>query len=90
VHQAIAVAVSGNDGLQSTEKKIHAFWTACTGAPKDADLAAYLGARLPSFMIPASTTRLETFPLTANGKVDRNQLQAAIAAPSPALGGIHL
>jgi amino acid adenylation domain-containing protein len=40
-----------------------------------ADLRAHLKYYLPDYMIPIHFTRVESFPLTSNGKVDRNALQ---------------
>ena len=37
-------------------------------------LRSYLGEALPAYMIPAYFVRLENFPLTKNGKVDRKAL----------------
>ena len=42
-------------------------------------LRAYLGARLPDYMIPSTLVRLDALPVNANGKVDRRAL------PAPAL-----
>ena len=39
-----------------------------------ADLRNFLARELPQYMVPAVFVRLETFPLTQNGKVDRSAL----------------
>ncbi|MEU2116583.1 amino acid adenylation domain-containing protein [Streptomyces sp. NPDC016459] len=48
--------------------------------PDDAELKRQLSARLPQHMVPASFVRMESFPLTHNGKVDRRELPAPTAA----------
>jgi hypothetical protein len=46
-------------------------------------LKATLGALLPEVMIPAHVVKLDAFPLTPNGKVDRKALPAPFAAQAP-------
>ncbi|HET7452122.1 MAG TPA: non-ribosomal peptide synthetase [Thermoanaerobaculia bacterium] len=44
------------------------------GAVDSSSLREFLRARLPEYMIPAAFVPLEAFPVTANGKVDRDAL----------------
>lgn len=57
------------------------------GTAGDSSLRAHLAERLPSYMIPAEFRRVDAFPLTPNGKVDRKALQAStgpmVVTPSP-------
>ncbi|MBE3201500.1 amino acid adenylation domain-containing protein [Frankia sp. CH37] len=49
-------------------------------------LREYAAQHLPDYMIPASYNRLETFPLTTTGKLDRNALPAPDLGQSTAHG----
>jgi amino acid adenylation domain-containing protein/non-ribosomal peptide synthase protein (TIGR01720 family) len=44
--------------------------------PSVAEMRAYLGQRLPGYMIPARFAMLNEMPLTPNGKIDRKALPA--------------
>jgi aspartate racemase len=74
-HPAVrhAVALVVENGI--SDKAIHAFWTAKAGAVgESSDVLLFAGQHLPAYMVPSTLTRLESLPLTENGKVDRKQL----------------
>ncbi|MFL1375956.1 MULTISPECIES: amino acid adenylation domain-containing protein [unclassified Nocardiopsis] len=57
--------------------------TADSGAGGGVDeqaLTAHLRERLPDYMVPSTVTVLGEFPLNANGKIDRGELRARLAA----------
>jgi amino acid adenylation domain-containing protein len=43
-------------------------------APNSEEMRAWLGGKLPEYMVPSAFVRLDKLPLTANGKVDRREL----------------
>lgn len=60
------------------DAQIVAYYVAAHGAAKGAcdvqQLRAWLGARLPDYMVPAAFVELTSIPLSLNGKVDRKAL----------------
>jgi amino acid adenylation domain-containing protein len=46
-----------------------------TGSLTPADATVFLKSKLPRYMLPNKTFRLEQMPLTPNGKIDRNKLK---------------
>ena len=44
--------------------------------PSASDLRAFLGSRLPNFMVPSNFVRMQALPLAPSGKVDRKTLPA--------------
>lgn len=64
-----AVVVSDNNG----EKSLAAYYVADKNI-EPAVLRAFLGTRLPVYMVPAFWVQLDKMPLTPNGKLDRKKL----------------
>src|SRR5262249_31766343 len=64
------------------EKRLVAYYTTALNdgsemnAPGAEQLRLHLSAALPEYMVPAAYVRLESLPLTANGKLDRKALPA--------------
>ncbi len=83
--------VNGN-AATSSEKTLMAWFVPQSGVyPSHGELAAWLGKRLPDYMVPSSFTMLDRIPLTVNGKIDfralpkpettRPDLEARFIAP---------
>jgi amino acid adenylation domain-containing protein len=69
-----AVVVRGEGG----DRRLAGFVTAAEGeAVTPAALRAWLAARLPEYMVPASLAVLDAMPLTPGGKLDRRALPEA-------------
>lgn len=65
-----AVAITKGEGA---EKKIISYFTSAVAIAGE-ELLKYLAKHLPDYMIPAAAIRMEEFPLTPSGKVDRLKL----------------
>ena len=75
-HPAIeACAVLGVGG-SGADRELVAYVVAGVGErPADVDLNAFVGGRLPDYMVPARYVWLSELPLTPHGKVDRAALE---------------
>jgi amino acid adenylation domain-containing protein len=73
VRQAVVIAREDGPG----EKRLVAYYTAADadGQPTGpTELRSYLSSKLPDYMVPAAYVRMESMPLTANGKLNRKAL----------------
>ena len=75
IRQAVVIAREDQPG----DLRLVAYVTADDPIDEPA-LKASLAAHLPEVMVPAHLVKLDTFPLTPNGKVDRKALPAPFAA----------
>jgi amino acid adenylation domain-containing protein len=78
-HPAIetSVVVAREDDANPGEKRLVAYIVLAPGAEIELDaLRTMLAEHLPDYMIPAAFVRLDTLPITPNGKVDRKALPA--------------
>jgi amino acid adenylation domain-containing protein len=76
--QASAITV---DADQTGAKRLLAYVVPAPGAAVDpTGLRQMLSRQLPDYMVPAVLVRVETLPLTVNGKVDLSALPAPTAA----------
>ena len=66
---------------ESAEQQLVAYFTVLPGLQAEPEaLRRHLAALLPEYMLPAAYVRLEAWPLTANGKLDRRALPAPDSA----------
>ncbi|WP_460091209.1 amino acid adenylation domain-containing protein [Pseudomonas sp. S2_E02] len=73
VREAVVMAREDSPG----DQRLVAYWLADEGAAPDvAQLRDQLLAGLADYMVPSAFVRLEAFPLTTNGKLDRKALPA--------------
>ncbi|MFD5462148.1 amino acid adenylation domain-containing protein, partial [Kitasatospora sp. NPDC127059] len=77
-HPAVGHAVAMVREDRPGDKRLVAY---VTGDATPGELRAFLGDRVPAYMVPAAVVTLDALPVTANGKVDRRAL------PAPDLSG---
>lgn len=73
-HPGISNAAAVTHANDGEGKYLVVHYTAKNGADLD-DLWSFAGQQLPDYMIPQYFIREETFPLTPNGKTDKNLLK---------------
>jgi amino acid adenylation domain-containing protein len=78
-HPGVAQAVVAVRPGPGGEARLVA-WYVAPSEPSPAKLRGRLRAALPDYMVPSLFVRLDTFPLTPNGKIDRR----ALPEPEPA------
>lgn len=80
-HQDISEAVVLARADEGSEKRLVAYYVPAQGAaPSISELRRFLKSKLPEHMIPAAFVRMDAFPLSPNGKVDRKKLPAPDAS----------
>ena len=78
VHETIVITRTETSG----EKRLVAYFVLLNGKSSDeGELKDFVRKKLPAYMIPTVFIRLDSLPLTSNGKIDRKAL--------PALGHVH-
>jgi amino acid adenylation domain-containing protein len=78
-HPGVIASTVALHGSTDADKQLIGYVVA-QQKPSVRSLQGFLAARLPDYMIPSVFVRLQTLPLTANGKVDRTALPPPTAA----------
>lgn len=77
IDEVVVIAREDEGDLQKEEKRLVAYVISkAAKAPTVSELRRFLLESLPEYMVPSTFVFLDTFPLTANGKVDRKALPA--------------
>ena len=75
-HPEVAQAVVVARAERSGSKALCAYVVGRKSSLEVGELRSYLSGKLPAYMVPTSFVKLESFPLTSSGKVDRRALPA--------------
>jgi pyochelin synthetase len=79
-HPQVSAAIASAHGETQGKKRLVGYVIPAKGQTLDLqELQNYLRARLPEHMVPSVFVPMEEFPLTRNGKVDRQSLPAPFA-----------
>ena len=74
VHRILAeIGYDGDLGDSADDTRLVAYYVAEEELPVE-ELTQYVGEHLPAFMLPSRFVRLDSIPLSENGKVDRSAL----------------
>ncbi|MCX6318726.1 MAG: amino acid adenylation domain-containing protein, partial [Bacteroidetes bacterium] len=72
VKEAVVIAVKDSNG-----QRLIAYYVA-EGQPEETSLRNFVSGFLPDYMVPAFFVKIESIPLTSNGKLDRKQLPVPV------------
>ena len=89
-HPGVGAAVVAAREDQPGDRRLVAYLVPADpkeGIPPLSELRAFVGQRLPGFMVPAVFTELASLPLTPSGKLDRAALPSPDAARPELAGG---
>ena len=87
-HPGIASSVAAGSEAAGAERQLIAYAVpAAEPRPTPAELNAFLGYRLPDYMVPSRYVWLAELPVTPNGKFDRDLLPAVGEDSSPRPSG---
>jgi amino acid adenylation domain-containing protein len=87
-HRAIEASVVIGVGSSSAERQLVAYVVPSgSERPDESELAEFLGAFLPDYMVPSRYVLLDRLPVTQHGKIDRAALPAPAEATAKANGG---
>jgi thioesterase domain-containing protein len=76
VAEAVVLARESAPHAAAGEQRLVAYYTVKGQEPTIERLRGQLESKLPQYMVPAAYVRLESMPLTPNGKLDRRALPA--------------